>query len=281
MRAHRELSRECRDLTCVEASPCCHVGAEARGGDGGPGRGLRGWAGRPGRGLLWGPEGRGRVDGGWGAGAGGVRGGRSSDTAQRQSCKHWALDRWSFWKEALPRAEVGGTGHRDGHSQAMSHRDVHRPPEGTGQGGAWLSRSRAWCASWTLIFFEMSLDGGHEPLSKADVVMPADLPISIGFQGSPGWAAPGRTGPRTTAEWAETSANWAGLGEHEGGRRPSTMGAGSTPPPGTRPPAGPPERHLASCQTCPLSREGQTVDRPCPLVRPEPPPLRPCSSVCL
>ena len=89
----------------------------------------------------------------------------------------------------------------------------------------------------------------------------------------------------------EPQAAW-GPGQQQSGRRPQltgldsgstegrgvgapTTGAGSTPLPSIRPPSGPPEQHLAGSQTRPLSREGQIADKPCPLVRPEPPPLTP------
>lgn len=134
-------------------------------------------------------------------GGAGQEGKRRSEfwLAKRQSCKHWALDRWSFWKEALPVLRWGDGAQRWAQSGHVTPR-CPSATRGTGQGGAWLSRSRAWCASWTLIFFEMSLDGGHEPLSKADVVILQTCPLVLAFKGSPGWA-PGTLGPRTTAEW--------------------------------------------------------------------------------
>lgn len=91
--------------------------------DGEAGQGLEG----VGRGRLQGPE----------TGCGGGKG---------IPCWAWALEGRSFLKEALPHAEVAGTEHRDAPGQATSHRDVHQPPRGPGQGGAWLSWSRAWRA---------------------------------------------------------------------------------------------------------------------------------------
>ena len=91
----------------------------------------------------------------------------------------------------------------------------------------------------------------------------------------------------------EPRAAWS-PGQQQGGQKPQltgldsgNMGEEGVPSPwepapprrsslwaprSTRSPAGPLEWHLAGPQRRPLSREGQTVDRPCPLVCPEPPP---------
>lgn len=60
MRAYRELSRECRDLTCVEASPCCHVGVELEKARMGAGQGLEGLGGEAGQGAAVGTQGAGQ-----------------------------------------------------------------------------------------------------------------------------------------------------------------------------------------------------------------------------
>lgn len=107
-------------------------------------------------------------------------------------------------------------------------------------------------------------------------------PLVLAFRGLQGGEPQAAWGPGQQQSGRRPQLTGLDLGSTEGrGVGAPTTGAGSTPLPSIRPPSGPPEQHLAGSQTRPLSREGQIADKPCPLVRPEPPPLTPShQSVC-